>query len=50
MCVCVLALKILAQSVGAVEYIGCLSAEGQDLSNECPGYNAKQSQPCRLGL
>ena len=27
----------------AVEYTNCISAEGQDTSNECPGYDTKQS-------
>ena len=26
-----------AESVVAVEYTDCISAEGYDLSNECPG-------------
>ena len=29
--------------VGAIEYTNCFSAEGWDLSNECPGYVTKQS-------
>ena len=33
----------MAQSAGAAEYIDCISAEGKDSSNECPGYNPKQS-------
>ena len=34
----------VAQSAGAVEYIDCFSAEGQDpLPNECPRYDTKQS-------
>ena len=27
----------LAQSAGAVEYTNCISAEGNNSSNECPG-------------
>ena len=30
-----------AQSVGAVEYTGCISAEGEDSPNECSGYDTK---------
>ena len=33
----------LAQLVGAVEYTKCISAEGYDSPNECPGYDIKQS-------
>ena len=33
----------MAQSVGTVEYIDCISAEGHDSPNECPGYDIKQS-------
>ena len=36
-------LNIVAQSAGAVEYIHCISAEGQDSPNEYPGYDSKQS-------
>ena len=32
----------MPQSVGAVEYTSCKSAEGKDFSNECPGYDRKQ--------
>ena len=32
-----------ALSSGAVEYTDCLSAEGSDPSNECPGSKTKQS-------
>ena len=32
-----------ALSAGAVEYIDCASAEGQDSANECPAYDTKQS-------
>ena len=32
-----------AKSVGPVEYTDCFSAEGQDPSNECSGYDTKQS-------
>ena len=34
---------VLAQSAGAVEYTDCTSAEGQGPTNECPGYDTKQS-------
>ena len=43
----------VAQSDVAVEYTGCFSAEGWDSSNECPGYDTKQSDaevPVMLGL
>ena len=30
-------------SPGAVEYTDCFSAERQNLPNECPGYDTKQS-------
>ena len=33
----------LAHLAGAAEYTDCISAEGQDSSNECSGYDAKQS-------
>ena len=33
----------MAQSVGAVEYTICISAEEQNSPNECPGYDTKQS-------
>ncbi len=33
----------LAQSVGAVEYTDCISAEEQNSLNECPRYDTKQS-------
>ena len=32
-----------AQSVGAVVYTNCITAERQDPTYECPGYNIKQS-------
>ena len=35
--------KDLAQSARAVEYTDCISEEGKDTPNECPGYDAKQS-------
>ena len=35
--------KWLAQSAGAVKYTNCISAEGLDSPNECPGYDIKQS-------
>ena len=31
----------VSQSTGAVEYIDCISAEGKDFLNECPGYDTK---------
>ena len=43
----------IAQSAGAVEYTDCTSAEGKDPTNECAGYNTKQSDgvvPVILGL
>ena len=44
----------MAQLAGTVEYIDCISAEGLDRQNECPGYDGKQSdgtiyQPLRSG-
>ncbi len=42
--------KKTAESAGAVEYTGCISAEGQDSPNECPGYVTKQPQSSWLGL
>ena len=33
----------MTQSAGAAEYTDCFSAEGWDSSNECPGYDTKQS-------
>ena len=33
----------MAQSAGAAEYIGSISAEGEDSSNACPRYDTKQS-------
>ena len=33
----------LAKSAGAVEYTGCISAEGYDSTNEYLGYDNKQS-------
>ena len=35
--------NFFAKSAGAVEYTDCFSAEGYDPSNECPGYDTKQS-------
>ena len=32
-----------AQSVGAIEYTDCMSAERQDTPKECPRYDIKQS-------
>ena len=34
---------ILIQSAGAVENTYCISAEGLDSLNECPGYDTKRS-------
>ena len=33
----------IAQFAEAVEYTECISAEGLDPTNECPGYDTKQS-------
>ena len=33
----------MIQSAGAAEYTDCISAEGLDSSNECPGYDTKKS-------
>ena len=33
----------VALSAGAVEYTDCTSAEELDSTNECPGYDTKQS-------
>ena len=33
--------KWAAYLAGAVEYTNCISAEGEDPLNECPGYNIK---------
>ena len=33
----------LALSAGAVEHTDCISADGWDSLNECPGYDTKQS-------
>ena len=44
---------IFAQLAGAVEYTDCTSAEGEDPTNECPGYDTQQSDgevPGILGL
>ena len=35
--------KTQTQSAGAAEYTDCISAERLNFSNECPGYNTKQS-------
>ena len=32
----------MAQSAGAAKYTDCISAEGYDSPNECPGYDTKQ--------
>ena len=34
---------LLAQSIRAKEYADCISAEGYNSLNECPGYDTKQS-------
>ena len=34
---------LTAQSAEAVEYTDCISAEEYNSSNECPGYDIKQS-------
>ena len=34
---------LLVHSAEAVEYTDCISAEGYDSPNECPGYDIKQS-------
>ena len=33
----------IIQPAGALEYTDCISAEGYDSPNECPGYDTKQS-------
>ena len=33
----------MVQLVGAVEYTDCISAEGYNSFNKCPGYDTKQS-------
>ena len=33
----------MAQSVVAIENSHCISVEGKDSHNECPGYDTKQS-------
>ena len=33
----------IAQSVGAVKYTDCTTAEGLNPPNECPEYDTKQS-------
>ena len=33
----------MTQLAGTSEYTDCISAEGQDFRNECPGYETKQS-------
>ena len=48
-----LSYAIIAQSVGAVEYTGCNSADGYDTTNECPDYGTKESDgeiPVKLEL
>ena len=39
----VIAISVIAQLTGAVEYIECCSAKSKTPSNKCPGYNTKQS-------
>ena len=34
---------VLAPSAGTAEYTNCISAEGENSTNECPGYDTKQS-------
>ena len=34
----------VVQSAGVAEYTDCISAEGQDPTNECPGHDTKQFQ------
>ena len=31
----------MAQSIGALEYNDCISAEGEESPNECPDYETK---------
>ena len=33
----------MPQSAGAAEYTDCISAEGKNSPNKCPGYDTKQS-------
>ena len=33
----------MVQSAEAVEFTDCISAEGKDYSNDCPGYDTKPS-------
>ena len=33
----------MAQLAGAIEYTNCISTEGLDSPNECPGYDIQQS-------
>ena len=33
----------MAQSAGAVEYTNCISAEGYDCPDACPGYDTKHN-------
>ena len=35
--------NMMAQLAGAAEYTDCISAEGKNSPNECPGYVTKQS-------
>ena len=36
-----LLINYMAKLAGAAKYTDCISAEGQDSSNECPGYDTK---------
>ena len=40
----------LDQLAGAAEYTNCISAEGEDYSNECPEYDTKQSDSEARGM
>ena len=39
----------IAQTAEAVEYTNCITAKEYDSSNECPGYDTKQSDVEALG-
>ena len=43
MCVCVCVCARAKMNIGALQYTDCFSAEGQEPTNECPGYDTKQS-------
>ena len=36
-----LTLRRIARLAGAVEYTNCISVEGEDFPNKCPGYDSK---------